>query len=234
MKATNKEILIYLHDHCGADMADIANNLYPDFWVTEATLGGIACREYGFLIPRKVNAGQSFEYIVAHATGDGGHGKSLWQIDDRSYPGFVNSHPLSDIRAYIIKAVECLIEKDKAIRNAGFTPENMGEVNFQTAVICAYNSGQGNVIKSLRAGKDPNSRTFGGDYGKCVMEYRYIYADMYAPKTDAGTLIVPEGYETANSELEVAECAKAEGGYTAHVAEDKPDNDLTEPDNFVV
>ena len=75
--------------------------------------------------------------------GDSGHGRSLWQIDDRSYPDFVDNHPLSDHRAYIIKCIEVLKEKEQSLIQAGFTREKLGDYNYEMAIMCAYNCGRG-------------------------------------------------------------------------------------------
>ena len=178
MLNTTKNILSWIHDNLG----DIHREVTKDFIYTEAWLAGIVCREVGFLIPRKVSAGQSFEYISGHMTGDSGHGRSFYQIDDRSYPQFVNDTPLSDVTAYAKKCVECLEEKRKYLVSRGWTENKLGDELFARAISAAYNCGQGNVHKALYAGLDVDHHTFTQDYSKCVMEYRYLYYDMFKPE----------------------------------------------------
>lgn len=172
-----------------------------DYIYTEAWLAGIVCREVGFLIPRKVSAGQSFEYIASHMTGDSGHGRSFYQIDDRSYPDFVNSTPLSNVKAYAKKAVECLEEKRKYLVAKGWDEDKLGDEAFERAITAAYNCGQGNVHKALSRGLNEDYYTFTQDYSKCVMEYRYLYYDMFAPSDTVLTDIATPVPEIAESEV---------------------------------
>lgn len=204
MKATIREILTWEKQYLGEIMSDVADNLYKDYWISEAALAGIACREYCWLVPRKVNAGQSFEYIAAHAIGDNGHGRSFWQIDDRSYPDWIAKHPLSDVKAYCIKAVEVLKEKERSLNNAGFTREKLGDELYERAIFASYNCGQGNVIKVLRNGQDIDSRTYSKDYSKTVMQYRKIYNDLFYPDK-----IPAEGMTGIEPESEIPEYTKA-------------------------
>jgi hypothetical protein len=176
---TRKSILTWIHDNLGATHKEVAEVLYADYWVSEGLLGGIVCREYGFLIPKKVNQGKTFEQIIANAWGDGGHGASIYQIDDRSFPDFIKAHPLSDVRAYCIKAVEVLKEKERYLVSKGYTREKLGDETFERAVISAYNCGQGNVSKALARGLDVDRYTYGGDYSKDVQISRYLYWDLF-------------------------------------------------------
>jgi hypothetical protein len=58
----------------------------------------------------------------------------------------------------------------------------LGDENFIRAILAAYNSGQGNVIKNLLHGRDVDSTTYQGDYSKEVMKFRYEYWDMFGEK----------------------------------------------------
>jgi len=182
MLNTTKNILTWIHENLGEIHLDVANNIFKDYWITEAILAGIVCRETGFLIPKFVNRGYDFDTITSLMIGDGGHGRSYYQIDDRSYPDFVNSTPLSDVEAYCRKCIRVLQEKELSITHAGLTRESLGDELYEKAIIAAYNCGQGNVIKSLRLGMDVDSTTFSHDYAKSVMQYRYLYYDMFCAK----------------------------------------------------
>jgi len=179
MKNTRANILNWIHDNLGDIHREVAEVIYRAYWVSMGTLAGIVCREYGFLIPRKVTAGRTFEQIVSNAWGDGGHGASIYQIDDRSFPDFIQAHPLSDVKAYCIKAVEVLKEKEKYLVGKGFTRGILGNEKFERAVIAAYNCGQGNVSKALTRSLDVDRYTFGGDYSKDVTISRNLYWDMF-------------------------------------------------------
>ena len=197
MKNTTKNILTWIHDNLG----EIHREVTKDFIYTESWLAGIVCREVGFLIPRKVSAGQSFEYIAAHMTGDSGHGRSFYQVDDRSYPDFVSSTPLSNVKAYAKKAVECLEEKRKYLVSKGWTEDKLGDELIEGAITAAYNCGQGNVHKALSRGFDVDHYTFTQDYSKSVMEYRYLYFDIFAPEDTALTDIAVPVPEIADKEV---------------------------------
>lgn len=231
MKNTTRNILQWIHDNLG----DIHRDVTKAYIYTEAWLAGIVCREVGFLIPRKVSAGQSFEYIAEHMKGDSGHGRSFYQIDDRSYPNFVNNTPQSDVLAYAKKAVECLEEKRKYLESKGWTIETLGDEAYERAITAAYNCGQGNVHKALTRGLSEDYYTFTQDYAKCVMEYRYMYYDMFAPKDTAlNDTDVPAPVETTSvsdtdkgtvphelAEVEIPENEKVVEGHDelAHAAE---------------
>ena len=111
-------------------------------------------------------------------TGDSGHGRSFYQIDDRSYPDFVNHTPLSNVKAYAKKAVECLEEKRKYLVSKGWF-DTLEDAEFERAITASYNCGQGNVHKALSRGYDVDHYTFTQDYSKEVMEYRYLYFDLF-------------------------------------------------------
>ncbi len=179
MKNTRANILKWIYDNLGNIHNEVAEIIFKDYWVSQGLLAGIVCREYGFLIPRKVTAGKTFEQIVSNAWGDGGHGASIYQIDDRSFPDFIKAHPLSDVKAYCIKAVEVLQDKERYLVSKGWTREKLGNETFERAVIAAYNCGQGNVSKALTRGLDVDRYTFGGDYSKDVTVSRNLYWDMF-------------------------------------------------------
>lgn len=215
MKNTRRNILVWFHDNISHIVREVVDVIYKDHWVSEGLLcGGIPAREFGFLIPRKVAKGQSLEYIFRHSTGDGGHGISFWQIDDRSYPDWLSKHQLSDtsipidelIKAYCIKSVECLIEKEKYLVSKGYTREKLGDETFERAIIAAYNCGQGNVAKALRNGYDVDRYTYQHDYSKDVQTSRALYNNIYYPDVQPN--------ETAGGEEEIlVENAKAIEGH---------------------
>lgn len=177
MKNTTKNILTWIHDNLG----EIHREVIQGTIYTMEMMGGLVCREYGFLIPSKVNAGLSFEEIAEQAVGDSGHGRHFWQIDDRSYPDFVNDTPQSDIIAYAKKAIEVLEEKRRFLDKKGWTQSKLGDELYLRAILASYNCGQGNVHKALKAGKDVDHHTYNGDYSAVVIEYTNIYKELYTP-----------------------------------------------------
>jgi len=179
MIKTNKDILIWIHDNLGEAIRELTDDKYKDTPYTEALIAGMICRETGCLIKPYVNKGWDFEKICRNMVGDHGHGVGFVQIDDRSYPIFLRDTPITDYKAYLEKAILVLEEKRRYIESKGFNKDNLGEDIFLRAIVAAYNTGQGNVVKSLRAGKSVDRTTFNGDYSKEVMQFRYLYYDLF-------------------------------------------------------
>lgn len=192
MLKTNKDILGWVHDNLGETIRDLTDNVFAETPYTESLMAGIICRETGFLILRYANQGKSFEEICGLMKGDYGqrpgeskkqyHGYGFVQIDTHSYPQFIRDTPLSDYRAYLHKAIEVLEEKRIFLQKRGYSKNTMNEDLWLRSVVAAYNTGQGNVAKSLDRGLDPDRTTHQGDYSKEVMKFREIYYDNFAPK----------------------------------------------------
>ena len=192
MLKTNKNILNWIHENLGSAIRELTDEEFKETVYTEALIAGLICRETGFLILRYANKGMALGEIAVRMKGDYGrrageaapryHGYGFVQIDTGSYPDFISNTPLSDYKSYLRKSIEVLEEKRKSIERAGFTQEKLGEENYIRAILAAYNSGQGNVIKSLNFGRDVDSTTYQGDYSKEVMKFRYEYWDMFGEK----------------------------------------------------
>jgi len=99
-------------------------------------------------------------------TGDGGHGHSIMQIDDRSFPEFCASGNWKDIHLAIQKGASVLEEKRKSVRNASGIPA-IEEVRL---AIAAYNCGATRVINNFRGGRPVDSNTTGKDYSADVLK----------------------------------------------------------------
>ncbi len=189
MLKTNKDILIWIHDNLGETIRGLTDGDFKETPYTEALIAGLICRETGFLILRYANKGMGLDEIAVRMKGDYGrragestpryHGYGFVQIDTGSYPDFINKAPLSDYTAYLKKAVEVLEEKRRSIMCAGFNAGSLGDEYFMRAILAAYNSGQGNAVRSLRLGRDVDVTTYQGDYSKEVMKFRYEYWEMY-------------------------------------------------------
>lgn len=202
---TTKEVLIWLHDN----ISPIYQKVTDGTIYTEAMLAGRDCREVGFIIPKYVNRGYNFILVAENMVGDSGHGNSFPQIDDRTYPGFITDTSLDDVEAYQRKSVECLEEKRKYLESKGYTKEKLGEDLYFQAIFASYNCGQGNVLRALANNQNIDIHTFGGDYSKKVMEYRYIYWDVFFSDQS----LPVEGVQNDKHDTEVPECAKALAGH---------------------
>ena len=194
MLKTNKDILSWIHDNLGATIRELTDADFKDTPYTEAVIAGLICRETGFLILRYANKGMALDEIAVRMKGDYGrragesgpryHGYGFVQIDTGSYPDFINDTPLSDYKSYLRKAIEVLEEKRSSITRAGFNADNLGDEYYLRAILAAYNSGQGRVIRSLSLGRDVDITTYQGDYSKEVMKFRYEYWDMFGTITN--------------------------------------------------
>ena len=192
MIKTEKDILTWIHDDLGGTIRELTSGEFSETPYTEALIAALICRETGFLIKRYANKGMTLDEIAVRMKGDYGrrpgeaaaryHGYGFVQIDTGSYPDFINSTPLGNYKAYLRKAILVLEEKRKSIVSAGYTTEKLGEEYFLRAILAAYNSGQGNVIKSLKRDRDVDSTTYQFDYSKDVMRMRYVYGEMYMEK----------------------------------------------------
>lgn len=107
--------------------------------------------------------------------GDGGHGHGMMQIDDRSFPEWTrqwkaSGMPVDDnIRkgAAVLASKRAYVESKRPDLPAG---------DLEYASIAAYNTGEGNVVKSIAAGRSPDATTTGGDYAAEVLEIARLLA----------------------------------------------------------
>jgi hypothetical protein len=103
-------------------------------------------------------------------TGDGGHGRGLMQLDDRSLGGTYQGAVIGDGRwqdpywSFKTAAVDH-IEPDTAY----FQGQGLSGTDLIKAVLASYNAGTGAVMKAINAGKDPDSVTTGANYGGAVL-----------------------------------------------------------------
>lgn len=105
--------------------------------------------------------------LSANMTGDGGHGRGLMQIDDRSHTEWIRTHNWKD------PVVNIEYGADVWMENYNFFADHfdlVGEdyMKMIWAATAAYNCGAGNVQKALKAGADVDSRTTGKDYSADV------------------------------------------------------------------
>lgn len=92
-----------------------------------------------------------------------GWGHGPFQIDFGAHRAFIDSGDWEDIYKAADYATKLMAQNFKSARNAGLTGERL-----VTAAVAAYNTGWGNVTKSLTAGRSPDATTTGGNYGTKV------------------------------------------------------------------
>lgn len=151
--------------------------VYTDDW-----LGGLVYREVGILIHRYAPSGMSLAEMAPLMKGDYGkrpadpvaryHGYSFFQIDIASFPLFIASGDWKDPLASCRFAISVLEGKRRYLRD---NFKNLKGEAMDRAVTAAYNCGEGNVAKVLRAGQDIDTRTHARDYSKMVWQYRAVY-----------------------------------------------------------
>lgn len=98
--------------------------------------------------------------------GDFGHGHGLMQIDDRSFGPWLRSNNWADPYVNIKKGAQVYKGKLAYIRSK---VPGLSESEYVRAAIAAYNTGEGNVVKSLKAGRDVDSTTAHGNYSADVL-----------------------------------------------------------------
>jgi hypothetical protein len=112
----------------------------------------------------------SQETDMNDVVGDGGHGRGLFQIDDRSHKDFLGRVgaagagkkppiPKAADHAGSLLASNISFGASKGVAAAG-------RLKFG---LSAYNAGAGGALKGLQEHGDPDARTTGGDYGASVL-----------------------------------------------------------------
>jgi|GEM_PF-5566675 len=117
-----------------------------------------AAKKYS-LDPALIFAVMERESNGRNIKGDGGHGRGLMQIDDRSWGTWLaQNNGGMDPASNIMKGAEILRA------NLDYFKGDL------TKAIAAYNAGCGGVNKAVNAGKHPDSATTGGNYSRDVIQ----------------------------------------------------------------
>jgi hypothetical protein len=129
-----------------------------EFELQPSLLAGVGSREsfWGLILNPPGPAG----------TGDSGHGRGLMQIDDGAFPEWIASGQWRDPAANIRFGAKVLAG------NRRFFEEKIAGAGHLliSAAVASYNAGPGNVLASIRAGRDVDARTTGGDYSYDVLD----------------------------------------------------------------
>ena len=128
---------------------------FTEHWFTYLLMG-ICSRETRFGLA-----------LSGNLTGDGGHGRGLMQIDDRSHTEWLRIHNWKDPATNIEYGADVWME------NYNYFCDHFELVGAEYpklvwAATASYNCGAGNVSKVLKAGSDVDSRTTGQDYSADV------------------------------------------------------------------
>jgi hypothetical protein len=128
----------------------------------------------------------SRESAMRNVVGDGGHGYSLMQIDDRSFPLFCHSGQWQNVALAIQKGAQVLDDKRTVIEHSQGATLRVGGHPFTGAVvkdpatllrlsIASYNAGLWPYY-SFSRNDDPDRLTTGHDYSKDVLIRQQSFA----------------------------------------------------------
>lgn len=108
-------------------------------------------------------------------TGDGGHGRGLLQIDDRSHAAWLDANDWTDPLTNISYGIHNIfVPQYKQLQAAGLT----GAV-LEQAAVSAYNHGVHGVLRSIQATGNPDAGTTQGNYGSDVLARAATAASNY-------------------------------------------------------
>ena len=106
------------------------------------------------------------------------HGFGIMQVDIGTAPDFCKAWTPENVEGSIQLGVNILAGKRTYLAGKGITDVK--------AIAAAYNTGEGNVAKSVAAGADPDRTTAGGNYGSDVLARRDAIATLL-PTADPAT-----------------------------------------------
>jgi hypothetical protein len=160
----------------------------PQLLYTEDWLAAICMRETGLKIAKRLGQGFKVPEIWAEMKGDWSqrpgetekqyHGFGLPQIDIASFPSFVKSGDWKDPKKSWYFSINVLEGKRKWINTK--CPDVKGEF-LERAITAAYNCGEGNVVKLLKAGRPVDTWTHEHNYSSEVFRFRKIYKSLTVP-----------------------------------------------------
>jgi len=139
----------------------------------------------------------------------GGWGRGLMQIDYAAHE-FARTGPWRDPKKNIYYGAEVLRNAMNVLRSI-VGEENAPDFELLAmslagyhAAVSAYNTGPGNVIRSIRKGRDVDFTTHGGDYSEDVIRRATWYArnvEWAAPKGWAAEEMEPRDVVNSNNEF---------------------------------
>lgn len=103
--------------------------------------------------------------------GDHGHGRGLFQIDDRGPFKHLIPAPGVDWPVETQAYAACEVLEDAELKLRAHFP-SLPAAALEEAMLCAYNAGVDRVGRQIQQGLDPNLVTTGRDYGRNVLARR--------------------------------------------------------------
>ena len=120
----------------------------------------------------------SQETDMNDVVGDGGHGRGLFQIDDRSHTTFLRQQGANKPGGKPAVPAAAKYAAGLVRFNFDFGVKNgVPERDRLRVALSAYTAGAGGALEGFKTG-DSDRRTTGGDYGKAVLGRFAIYQDL--------------------------------------------------------
>jgi hypothetical protein len=167
---TDRETLRYIRDH------------YGDFLVKAGETWGVRYAVLAGIMMRETRGGLSPLLSIPGPGGKGDkdkngiyHGHGLMQIDNRSFPAFCSGYSWSSPEANINFGAEVLYRKIKFFARRLDHLELLEGWDLERLGIASYNAGEGNVLKAVNRGIEPDLKTARGDYSRKVLGYAALY-----------------------------------------------------------
>jgi len=123
------------------------------------------------LPPGTMLAVASRETNMRNIVGDGGHGRGVFQIDDRWHASWLAQHAnrngVPPVREAAFYAASLIAANIASARKAGVPKDEALRV-----ALAGYNAGMGNALADYKHGGNPDAHTTGGNYASDVLGRR--------------------------------------------------------------
>lgn len=150
-------------------------------WKNEIMVAAEAYRTSAALIAAIISRETEGENILGDRDKVTGkyHGHGLMQVDDRTAPEWCAQWVADGMPAMegINKGCEILVGKMRVIRNR---LPNLPEPRLIEATIAAYNTGEGNVVRSILARKPVDTTSAHGNYSQDVLSRIPVFEVMFS------------------------------------------------------
>ncbi|MEZ5101351.1 MAG: peptidoglycan-binding protein [Thermoleophilia bacterium] len=135
----------------------------------------------------------SRESDMNDVVGDGGHGRGLFQIDDRAWPEWLAAHGAAGAGATPPVPAAAVLAAAIVSDGLAFGRRNgVPKRDLLRFALASYNAGCGGAIAGHKEG-DCDRRTTGGDYGRDVLDRRARMRGRGRDRAPAGPVVSADG-----------------------------------------